>query len=163
VALLDGDDYWTSPQKLQRQVDFLDAHPECALCFHNALVVDEAHGRPPHRWTPDHQKEISTLDELWYGNFIATCSTMYRNGLVAATSMQPRAVCGGVSRAARPASRRSSSSPRCGSGCNGGGSRGRRSTAKRRRAEPDGDDGLPRHGRSALRSVGERRPGGQLE
>ncbi len=82
VALLDGDDYWTSPQKLQRQVDFLDAHPECALCFHNALVVDEAHGRPPRRWTPDHQKEISTLDELWYGNFIATCSTMYRNGLV---------------------------------------------------------------------------------
>jgi glycosyltransferase involved in cell wall biosynthesis len=82
VALLDGDDYWTSPRKLQRQVDFLDTHPECAMCFHNALVVDETHGRPARHWTPNRQKEISTLDDLWHGNFIATCSTMYRNGLI---------------------------------------------------------------------------------
>lgn len=42
VAVLDGDDYWTSPRKLQEQVEFLDAHPGCPLCCHNARLVSEA-------------------------------------------------------------------------------------------------------------------------
>jgi glycosyltransferase involved in cell wall biosynthesis len=39
IAWLDGDDYWTSPDKLQRQVDFLDANPGHTLCFHDTLIV----------------------------------------------------------------------------------------------------------------------------
>src|SRR4051794_11773039 len=39
VALLEGDDYWTAPDKLARQVAYLDAHPECAICFHDALML----------------------------------------------------------------------------------------------------------------------------
>lgn len=81
IALLDGDDYWTSPQKLQKQVDYLDQHPECAMCFHNALVVSEEGKKDPWLWTPSDQKEISTLEDIWMGNFIATCSTMFRNHL----------------------------------------------------------------------------------
>ncbi|MDQ3815609.1 MAG: glycosyltransferase family 2 protein, partial [Armatimonadota bacterium] len=41
VALLEGDDYWTSPHKLQKQVDFLDSHPECAICFHKSNMLYE--------------------------------------------------------------------------------------------------------------------------
>jgi glycosyltransferase involved in cell wall biosynthesis len=81
VALLDGDDYWTATDKLQKQADFLDAHPECAVCFHNATVVHEDGSRAPWNWTlPDHPA-ISTLEDIWLGNFIATCSTMFRRDL----------------------------------------------------------------------------------
>jgi len=44
LAALEGDDYWTSPQKLQTQVAWLDAHPDFAFCFHDHRMV---HDGPP--------------------------------------------------------------------------------------------------------------------
>lgn len=43
-AILDGDDYWTDCQKLQAQVDFLEAHPDYSMCMHNAVMKDEITG-----------------------------------------------------------------------------------------------------------------------
>lgn len=41
VITLEGDDYWTDPHKLQKQVDFLDTHPEYIACAHRFQVVDQ--------------------------------------------------------------------------------------------------------------------------
>lgn len=38
VVFLEGDDYWSSTEKIQKQVQFLDSHPECAGCFHEVWL-----------------------------------------------------------------------------------------------------------------------------
>jgi glycosyltransferase involved in cell wall biosynthesis len=41
IAICEGDDYWTDPQKLQKQTDFMVANPDCSICFHSAEHVHE--------------------------------------------------------------------------------------------------------------------------
>ena len=41
IAFLDGDDYWTDPEKLARQIAFMDAHPNCAISAHRVAHVGE--------------------------------------------------------------------------------------------------------------------------
>lgn len=40
IAFCEGDDYWTDPYKLQKQVDFMEANPEYSMCGHTTKVID---------------------------------------------------------------------------------------------------------------------------
>jgi glycosyltransferase involved in cell wall biosynthesis len=79
VAMCEGDDYWTDPMKLQKQVDFLDRHSDFAICHHNAAVIYED-GSPGHLFNGPDQQSTSTienvLEDRW---FMATASWVYRN------------------------------------------------------------------------------------
>ena len=81
VAFCEGDDYWTDPEKLQKQVDALEAYPEAAVCFHPVTVHWEDGVFPDSEFpSPDlrFNKNILELSDLLKHNFIQTNSVMYR-------------------------------------------------------------------------------------
>jgi len=81
AAILEGDDYWTDPHKLQKQVAALDAHPDWAICFHRAQITKEQGGDILEPAEDDFPTE-SSLADLLRRNFIVNVSVMYRRGHV---------------------------------------------------------------------------------
>jgi len=82
VALLDGDDYWIREDKLQAQVDFLDSHPDHAVCCTRVQFRDEINHSEPYIWPPKVSGSYPLSDLLETYCWIATCSVMYRWGSV---------------------------------------------------------------------------------
>lgn len=82
AAICDGDDYFTDPAKLQKQMDFLNKHPKCSLCFHPVEVTFEdgqpSWVYPPPENLPRGVHEEYYLADLFKGNMIQTNSVLYR-------------------------------------------------------------------------------------
>ncbi len=81
VALLEGDDYWTDPAKLQKQIDSLDTHPHWSACFHLTRRVYSDGSHQPELFPLDWNKCEATIDDLFVANTIGTCSLVFRNRL----------------------------------------------------------------------------------
>ena len=76
VAVCDGDDYWTDPNKLQKQSDFLDKHPDYSICFHPVQVFFENNSKQEYIF-PGHVKKCN-IETLMKANFIPNSAVMYR-------------------------------------------------------------------------------------
>lgn len=82
VALLEGDDYWTDPYKLQTQVNLLEAHPEYVGCFHNTEErYEDDPDMPSFLYCKYPSARPVSFADLSHGNLMPTCSVMYRNNL----------------------------------------------------------------------------------
>lgn len=86
IVYIEGDDYLTDNYKLQKQYDFLNAHPESSACFHNAIMSYEDGSdmgqkfiNPPDQKDKIYPEDLLTQKEVW---FMATASVMFRRNLI---------------------------------------------------------------------------------
>lgn len=78
IAVFDGDDFWTSPHKLQAQVAHMQRHPECAVSYHDAWVTFDAGDRPDERYLASEPPPFSGMAELTLGNLMPSSAVLYR-------------------------------------------------------------------------------------
>ena len=79
VAVCEADDYWTDLHKLQKQVDWLDAHPESSICFHPVVVHFEDGSHKDSIYpSPKDCPDGFTFKGLLRHNYIQTNSVMFR-------------------------------------------------------------------------------------
>lgn len=83
IAILEGDDYWSSPHKLQKQISFLEANSDYVGCAHNTIKVYEDGTKESHRFLYwDNMREANTVEDFIYLRaFFHTSTLMYRNVL----------------------------------------------------------------------------------
>jgi glycosyltransferase involved in cell wall biosynthesis len=80
IAILEGDDYWIDPYKLQKQIDFLDSNPDFTVCYTNIywLYPD---GSQRFVATDKENRHELTIDDILENNYVATLTCVFRNKL----------------------------------------------------------------------------------
>lgn len=84
LAICEGDDYWTDPLKLQKQVDLMDKHPEYTLCLHNAVALYMETGEKEYTQfgrLEDRSYSAAEMIKEWQA---ATASFLYRASVLKA-------------------------------------------------------------------------------
>ena len=77
-AVCEGDDYWSVSCKLQKQVDFLNAHPDFGMCFHSVNFIYQDGTSRVYSPYPSDVESCPIEDYLKVGGgYAPTCSMLY--------------------------------------------------------------------------------------
>lgn len=79
IALCEGDDYWTDPLKLQKQVDFMEANPEFSLCFHSINYYNNETNIIEKIYPEGLIKSEFSQENIAVSSFIPTPSVLFLN------------------------------------------------------------------------------------
>lgn len=79
IALCEGDDYWTDPLKLQKQVDFLENNEDYNICFHKVRIYNQSLNLFEEDKITRKVNETTTIKDLALGNYIHTPSVVLKN------------------------------------------------------------------------------------
>jgi glycosyltransferase involved in cell wall biosynthesis len=80
VCILEGDDYWISPYRLQKHVEFLEANPDYVACANHTVKVYEDGSQEPHLLQPPLPKETHDIHDLiMISSFFHASSLTFRN------------------------------------------------------------------------------------
>ncbi len=85
ITMCDADDYWCDSSKLRRQVEYMESHPSCSLCYHRVINYYEANGEMSLSNGGGAVEESAT--GLASRNTVTNLSVMYRASLVDLTSL----------------------------------------------------------------------------
>lgn len=78
IAFCEGDDYWCDPDKLQRQVDFLESHPEVGMVYGRVRNYENDKGQ----FTGEFGGPYTEFEDLFFNSTIPTATVMARTDLV---------------------------------------------------------------------------------
>jgi len=85
IALCEGDDFWIEHDKLQKQVDILENHPECTITCGSYLQIDDGKEQVvlQKKWLIENREDekgrVFELEDLKHSFFIKTSTTLFRN------------------------------------------------------------------------------------
>lgn len=79
IALCEGDDYWTDPYKLQKQVDYMEANPTCTLCMHSVELINASTKQQIGLVRPYSYSTKSSVEDVIIGGggFVGTNSLLF--------------------------------------------------------------------------------------
>lgn len=82
LAMCDADDYWICKTKLSRQVDYMEKHPECAICYHRVVNLYEDSSEMSLSNGGGHKMQVFNAVDLSRRNPITNMSALSRASLI---------------------------------------------------------------------------------